>query len=160
MSHDPLPYAIYGDFLDLPLVVITYILFIFARSDIFISFSPISHPLSIWSGLYCNSIVMPHAGLIFFISTLCLSFTLHYIILLYTIYRRSYVHTCNLSLVLKATRASKELYLSSFVVSPSKECKQDRINHFLTTTSYSHIWLDIQHGGLCPSYCLLDCYNC
>ena len=38
-----------------------------------------------------------------------------------------YTHVIS-SLVLKAARASKELYSSSLVVSPSKECKQDRID--------------------------------
>ena len=96
---------------------------------------------------------MLHIGSMFFISTLL------YFILLCTVHHRLYVYTCDLSLVLKAARASKELYLSSLVVSPSKEHKQDRINPSFIPTSYSHIWLGIQHGGLHPLCYLLGCYK-
>ena len=47
-----------------------------------------------------------------------------------------YIHVKS-SLVLKATRANKELYLSSLIVSPSKECKQDKINLSFIPTPYS-----------------------
>ena len=42
-----------------------------------------------------------------------------------------YTHI-NIELVLKATRANKELYLSSLVASPRKKCKQDIVNHSFT----------------------------
>ena len=55
-----------------------------------------------------------------------------------------YIHV-NIELVLKATRANKELYSSSLVVSPKKECKQDRINHSL------HLLLLLHTYGLALS---------
>ena len=73
-------------------------------------------------------------------------FTLLYFILLCLIHHRLYVYTCNLSLTLKAIRASKELYSSSLVISPSKECKQDRVDqsfkfHFLLLhTAWHSAW--------------------
>ena len=151
--HPLLPYAIYGDSLDLPLSVIFHNLFISTGSYLFISLPPIFHLLSIWSGLYHTFIVMPHIGSMSFISALCLFFTLLYFILLYTVHHRSYIHTCNFSLVLKPTRANKELYLSSLVVFPSKECKQDRIDqsfkpHFLLSHMAWHsAWM------AAPLYC-------
>ena len=42
-----------------------------------------------------------------------------------------------IELVFKATRASKELYLSSLVIFPSKEHKQDRINLSFSPILYS-----------------------
>ena len=44
-----------------------------------------------------------------------------------------YTHV-NPRLLLKATRANKELYLSSLVIFPSKEHKQDRINPTFITS--------------------------
>ena len=44
-----------------------------------------------------------------------------------------YIHV-NPSVLLKATRANKELYSSSLVVFPKKEYKQDKVNLFFTST--------------------------
>ena len=89
-------YTIYGDFLDLPLLVIFHDLFISTGSYALLSFSPIFHSLFIQLGLYYTSIVMathwPHLFHIHFM----FSFSLLYFILLYTVHHRSYVHTCNL----------------------------------------------------------------
>ena len=51
-------YTIYGDFLDLPLLVIFHDLFISTGSYALLSFSPIFHSLFIQLGLYYTSIVM------------------------------------------------------------------------------------------------------
>ena len=87
------------------------------------SFIPLSPPPILTIGAIYSSIVMatcqPHLFYICFM----IPFSPFYFILLCTVHHRSCVHTCNLSLVLKTAKASKELYSSSFVVSPKKKCK-------------------------------------
>ena len=51
------------------------------------------------------------------------------------------------SLLLKAARASKEFYLSSLVISSSKECRQDRVSQSLNPTSYSRNGLAFSMEG-------------
>ena len=73
----------------------------------------------------------PHLMILLLFSTLFL-YTPYIINCMYT-----YV---NIELVLKATRANKELHLSSLVISPRKEHKQDRVDHFLLpSTTFLHI---------------------
>ena len=79
--------------------------------------SPTPYPY----GLYHISIVMPHIGSTFFISTLC--FLSHYLTLFfYALYIVDCMYTHVIPyLVLKAAMASKELYLSSLVYSSNED---------------------------------------
>ena len=92
MSHDPLPYVIYGNSLNLPLSAITHNLFISAGSYVLLLFFPIFHPLSIWLGQYQLPLWWPHAGLTSFIPTL---WSFFYFTYMQPYYCKLVVYTCN-----------------------------------------------------------------
>ena len=69
-----------------------------------------------------------------------------------------YTHVI-LYLVFKVAKTTKELIQVLLFIPLKRSDKQDRINHSFTSSSSPCIQLGIQYAGLCPSCCLLGCYN-
>ena len=92
-------------------------------------------------GAVLTSIVMLHVDSTSLIITICL--LLYFTLMHSYIIDHMYTHV-NPRLLFKITKVNKELYLSSLVISPTKECKQDRIDlsFLLPLSLYIHTaWL-------------------